>query len=97
MGNMLATFPTMIGLAAIIELAKPETRCPLMLVTECASAPLGVTHGVLIGAGVWFFFLIPTILQPVFFEQKSWRVTLINLGYRFAELVAAGALLGALI
>lgn len=97
MGNMLATFPTMIGLAAIIELAKPAARCPLMLGAGCVSAPLGVTHGILIGAGIWFFFLVPTILQPVFFEQKSWRVTLINLGYRFAELVAAGALLGALI
>lgn len=96
-GNLLATFPTMIGIAAVIELAKPQVRCPLMLGVECSRIPLGATHGALIGISIWFFFLVPTILQPVFFEQKSWRVVLMNLGYRLAELAAAGAILGALL
>ena len=97
LGNFLATFLTMIGMVGLIQFAKSDAVCPLMLGINCTPPPLGALSGAWIGVGLWFFFIVPTVLQGVFFEQKSWRVTCINLGYRLVELVAAGAVIGALI
>lgn len=96
-GNMLATFLTMIGLVAAIELLKPANSCPLMLGIDCTAPPVGALQGMLLGAGAWLFFLVPTVLQEIFFEQKNVKASSVTLAYRLVELIVAGAILGALV
>ncbi len=97
-GNMLATFPTMFGLVAMIELLKPANGCPLVLSLRCPTAPaVGIGHGMLFGGAVWLFFLVPTILQEIFFEQKNIKASSVTLAYRLVELIVAGAILGVLL
>ncbi len=97
-GNILATFLTMFGLVATIELLKPANGCPLMFDVKCPTAPaIGAGHGMLFGVAVWLFFLVPTILQEIFFEQKNIKASSVTLAYRLVELIVAGAILGALL
>lgn len=96
-GNTLATFLTMFGLVVAIELLKPTRSCPLMLGIDCTAPPVGALQGALLGAGVWLFFLVPTILQEIFFEQKNIKASSVTLAYRLVELIVAGAILGVLL
>lgn len=80
--NFLTTIVTMIGLAYLFV--------PFSI-WMYEDKPLEV--GLKLGLYAWFFFVMTTVLQSVFFEDKPWRLAHINLSYRLVELVGAGAII----
>lgn len=82
--NLFMTVLTMIGLWIFI----------LAMTTYSLTMEKDAFFGALIGGLVWLFFVVPTALQAVFFENRSWIVTRIGIAYRLAELLGAGAIMG---
>jgi|ETNmetMinimDraft_2_1059921.scaffolds.fasta_scaffold07735_7 hypothetical protein len=56
-----------------------------------------VSSGVVLGFLLWVGFFATTLLGGVFWEGKPFNLYLINAGYQLVNLVAMGAVLGAMI
>jgi len=54
-----------------------------------------VMTGVLAGFWVWLGFLATSLVDPVLWEHKPWKLWMINAGQWLVRLVAMGAILGA--
>ena len=96
LANTVTTVITMIGLYGLVGLLTGSLTCPYDTIA-CGPLNAGMPVGIYAGIIVWTFFVLPTVLQSVFFEKKTWFVAGINLGYRLVELVVAGAIIGAVI
>lgn len=82
-GNLFMTILTMIGLWIFL----------LAMTAYKPTMEQGLSLGAMVGATAWLFFVVPTMMQTLFFESRSWLVTQVNLGYRFVELVGGGMIM----